>query len=129
MSIGVEYAIKQDVRNNPVVREVDLEQKRDFLRTLGWAALVVSLLIFAAWPRLNTQRRGIKIEDLRDQQAHEAALNRQYRLQREVLLRPQEIEKRAITTLHMARPSEHDTIILQRVPPSSRAGAIVAAVR
>ena len=37
MSIDLEYAIKQDIRNNPVVREVDREQKREFLRTLLWA--------------------------------------------------------------------------------------------
>jgi len=128
MSIG-EFAIKQDVRNNPVVREIDLEQKRDFFRVLGWAALVVSLLLFVVWPRLATQQSGIKIEDLRDQQAREAALNKQYRLQLEVLLRPQVIEQRAVETLHMMRAPQQDTLILERVPMPSHAGAVVAAVR
>ena len=49
MSIDVEYAIKKDIRNNPVIREIDLEQKREFLRTAGLAALVVAMLLFSAW--------------------------------------------------------------------------------
>lgn len=129
MNIGVEYAIKQDVRNNPVVREVDLEQKRDFLRTLLWAAVVVSLLIFAAWPRFKTQQSGIRIEDLRDQEQREKTLNSQYRLELEAVRRPQKIEQRATGVLHMTRPSEDETITLQRVPAPAAAGAIVAAVR
>jgi hypothetical protein len=129
MNIGVEYALKQDIKNNPVVREVDLEQKRDFFRTLGWAALVVLLLLFAAWPRLKSQQSGIKIEDLRDQQAREQALNRQYRLQLDMMRSPQVIESRAMRTLHMIHASPQDTIIIPRVPMSSHAGAIVAAVR
>ena len=47
MSIDLEYAIKQDIRNNPVVREVDREQRRGFVRVLGWAALAVGMLMFA----------------------------------------------------------------------------------
>ena len=39
MSIDVEYAIKKDIRNNPVVREVDTRQKREFLRIAGWLAV------------------------------------------------------------------------------------------
>jgi hypothetical protein len=48
MSIDVEYAIKKDIRNNPVVREIDVEQKRDFARTLRLAVAVVGMLLFAA---------------------------------------------------------------------------------
>ena len=39
MTNDLEFAIKQDIRNNPVVREVDLDQKREFVKMLGWAAL------------------------------------------------------------------------------------------
>ena len=32
MNIDLEYAIKKDIRNNPVVREIDTQQKREFRR-------------------------------------------------------------------------------------------------
>ena len=34
MKIDVEYAIKKDVRNNPVVRGVDVQQRRELFRSL-----------------------------------------------------------------------------------------------
>ena len=52
MSIDVEYAIKKDIRNNPVVREIDFEQKREFRRTLILAGLIVAMLLFSAWQHL-----------------------------------------------------------------------------
>jgi hypothetical protein len=47
MSVDLEFAIKQDIRNNPVVREVDTEQKREFLRLLAWAGIMVLMLLVA----------------------------------------------------------------------------------
>ena len=34
-SIDIEYAIKKDVRNNPIVREADTRQRQEFIRTAG----------------------------------------------------------------------------------------------
>lgn len=130
MSIDLEYAIKQDIRNNPVVREVDRDQKREFLRTLGWAALGVGMLMFALWPRASLMATGYRLERLREQLAAEQINQRKYRLDLEVLLRPQELQRRATRELHMVEPTERDTVVLERVPaslPASR--AIVAAVR
>ena len=42
MSIDVEYAIKKDVRNNPIVRGVDEKQRRALVRTLAVGVLVVA---------------------------------------------------------------------------------------
>jgi len=64
MSIDLEYAIKQDVRNNPVVREVDLAQKREFVRMLGWAGLVVLMVMFALWPRTTLLSSGYNLEEM-----------------------------------------------------------------
>ena len=49
MSIDVEYAIKKDVRNNPIVREVDLAQRQEFRRNVWLGVLVVATLLFSAW--------------------------------------------------------------------------------
>jgi hypothetical protein len=130
MSIDLEYAIKQDVRNNPVVREVDRDQKKEFLRTLGWAALFVGMLMFALLPRTSLMVAGYRVGDLRERLAAEKISQRKYRLELEVLLRPQELQRRAIRELRMIEPNEHDTVVLERVPASPPASrAIVAAVR
>jgi hypothetical protein len=130
MSIDLEYAIKQDIRNNPVVREVDRDQKKEFLRTLGWAGFFVAMLIFALAPRTSSMATGYRVGDLRERLATEQINQRKYRLELEVLLRPQELQRRAMRELRMIEPNEHDTVVLERVPASPPASrAIVAAVR
>jgi cell division protein FtsL len=129
MSVDLEFAIKQDIRNNPVVREVDTEQKREFLRLLVWAAVVVLMLLVALMPRYQSVTVGYTIEDLREEVAREKANGRKYRLERETWLRPQVIEDRAIRELGMSLPTERDTLVLERVPKSRPVDrAIVAAV-
>ena len=130
MSIDLEYAIKQDVRNNPVVREVDREQKREFVRTLGRAGLVLAMVMFALVPRTNLLSTGYRLEDLRDAVAKETEWQRELRLDLEVRLRPQELQKRAVRELQMVEPTEHDIVVIERVPPSALANrAIVASAR
>ena len=130
MTSDLEYAIKQDIRNNPVVREVDRAQKRELVRTLGWGVLSVCMLMFALMPRTSLVATGYKLEDLREELAQEVILQRQYKLDLEVALRPQALQKRATQLLSMIEPREEDTIVLERVPataPPSR--SIVAAAR
>jgi cell division protein FtsB len=129
MSIDLEYAIKKDIRNNPVVREVDLQQKHEFLRTLVLAALIVAMLLFSAWQHFEVVRSGYRLEELRARQAEEEALNRKLRLEIEVLLRPQALEERAVRTLHMVAPTEKDALVIERVRGASPSKAIVAEVR
>jgi hypothetical protein len=130
MSIDLEYAIKQDIRNNPVVREVDVEQKREFIRMLAWAAVMFVMLMIALLPKVSTVSTSYSVEDLRADLAREDALYRKYRLEMEQLQRPQLLERRAKLELGLVEPTEKDTLVIERVlpsPPASR--AIVAANR
>ena len=130
MSIDLEYAIKQDIRNNPVVREVDVEQKREFIRTLAWAAVMFLMLMIALLPKVTTVTTSYRVEDLRDDLAREEAFYRKYHLEMEQLLRPQLLEHRAKVELGLVEPTENDTLVIERVPPSPPANrAIVAANR
>jgi hypothetical protein len=130
MSIDLEYAIKQDIRNNPVVREVDVEQKREFIRMLAWAAVMFVMLMIALLPKVTTVTTSYRVEDLRDDLAREEAFYRQYHLEMEQLLRPQLLEHRAKVELGLVEPTENDTLVIERVPPSPPANrAIVAANR
>src|SRR5213076_2374232 len=42
-----EYAIKKDVRNNPIVREVDNARQRELWKWAGVAAFLVVVLLFS----------------------------------------------------------------------------------
>jgi hypothetical protein len=124
MSNDLEFAIKQDIRNNPVVREVDLDQKREFIRMLGWSALAIGTLMFALLPRANASNLGYKIDTLKNQLAAEQEWQRVYGLELETLLRPQEIRRRAVAELHMIDPPGDLILPLELVPvtaPASRA--------
>ncbi len=130
MSIDLEYAIKQDIRNNPVVREVDVEQKREFIRMLAWAAVMFVMLMIALLPKVTTVTTSYRVEDLRDDLAREEAFYRQYHLEMEQLVRPQLLEHRAKVELGLVEPTENDTLVIERVSPSPPANrAIVAANR
>jgi hypothetical protein len=128
MSVDLEFAIKQDIRNNPVVREVDAVQRREFFRLLGGAAAVLITVLVILWPRLSQQRQSYQMEYLREELAKETQLNRKYILEVETMLRPQILEQRA-TDLGMILPSENDTVILERVAPSPRPNRGIVAAR
>ena len=128
MSVDLEFAIKQDIRNNPVVREVDAVQRREFFRLLGGAAAVLVMLLLVLWPRFSQQRQSYRLEDLRREIEIEKELQRKYTLELETMQSPQELERRA-SALGMIVPSEHDTLVLDRVAPSPRPNRGIVAAR
>lgn len=129
MSIDVEYAIKKDIRNNPVVREIDTEQKREFLRSLVLGTLVVGALLFSAWQHQRMLENTREIEQLQGERAAEEELSRKLLLTREVQRAPQELDARARRELHMVAPTAADTLVIERAPVPAKAGAVIAAAR
>ena len=125
MSIDLEYAIKTDVRNNPVVREADTRHGQELRRTLFLAVLTVAMLLFSVWQRSNMVVAGYHINQLRDDFEHESVANRQLRLNLEALQAPQQIEARA-RALGLRRPALAETLVIERAHDSAPAGAIVA---
>jgi len=127
--MDVEYAIKKDVRNNPVVREIDREQKREFVRTAAIGAVIVAMVLFWAAQQFTIVDNGYAVERVRKALTEEEALNRRLRLEMETLEAPQRIEQRAINELHMVVPSVRDTMVIERAPAVVAGRAIVASVR
>lgn len=125
-SIDVEYAIKKDVRNNPIVREADTRQHEEFIRTAVAWSLIVGMVLFAAWQHFQILDHGFQIERLQHERAQEEVLNRQLRLTVETLKAPQRIENIAITQLHMVVPPAGSTLVIERVAPAAADKAIVA---
>jgi cell division protein FtsL len=129
MNIDVEYAIKKDVRNNPVVRGVDVQQRREFFRSFGVGAAVVAMLLFTLWQNNLLIDHGYKVQQLLAERAVEEGRNRQLRLELESLRAPAVVEQRAMTELGMVYPAPDQTLVIERVASSTSPTAIVARAR
>jgi cell division protein FtsL len=127
--VDIEYAIKKDVRNNPIVREVDADQRRTFARTLVVTALAVGMLLFSAWQHFAVLHQSYETGALQQQLAREEVLNRRLRLDLEVLRAPTRIEKIAIEDLHMVAPTQKDSVVIPRMsaPAPATAHATIVA--
>ena len=123
-----EYAIKKDVRNNPIVREVDESRVREMWRSAIAGVVLVVILLYSAWQHFELIRYGYRIEQVEHQRAEEQQANRHLRLSIQTLSRPDRIEHLA-AKLKLAPPSREDTIILERVVPSDAPAQSVVAQR
>ena len=123
----LKYAIKKDVRNNPVVREVDGRRQRELWRWAFIGALLVLLALFSASQHFELLRHGYRLEPLQRERAEEEEIRRHLRLEIETLRAPQRIERWATERLGLVVPEPGDTIVIDRaVAPERPASSIVA---
>ena len=127
-SADFEYAIKKDVRNNPIVREVDEARQRQLWRSLAIGGLLVLVILFSAWQNFALVQHGYDLQKLQAQIEEEQATNRRLRLEIEVLRSPQRIEALA-GQLELVAPAKGQSVVLERVVPAARPGASVVAAR
>ena len=124
-----EYAIRKDVRNNPIVREVDEQRQRELWQSAGVAVVLVLVLMFSAWQHFELLRHGYRLEQMQRERAVEADVNRHLRLEIETLRAPQRIEKLAQQRLGMVEPAPEDAVVLERVVAPQPPASSVVAVR
>jgi cell division protein FtsL len=124
-----EYAIKKDVRNNPIVREVDQERQRELWRSVGVAGFLVLVLLFSAWQHFELLRHGYEAEEMQRLRATEEETGRQLRLEIETLKSPRRIESLAMGQLHLVTPSRDEATVIERVQPADPPAASVVALR
>jgi cell division protein FtsL len=113
-----EYAIKKDVRNNPIVREVDRERHREMWRSTLIGVFLVVVLLFSAWQHFELLRHGYRLEEMQQERAAEEEINRHLRLEIETLRSPARIEQLATRRLHMVAPEPDDAAVIERVIPT-----------
>lgn len=124
--VDFEYAIRTDVRNNPIVREVDRDRLRELWRWALVCAMLVAVILFTAWQQFQLIRYGYKLEDLRQQRAAEEQIQRQLRLEVEVLGSPRRIGSIAASQLKLVPPTPTTSVIVERVTSSTPSRALVA---
>jgi cell division protein FtsL len=118
MAEAFEYAVRKDVRNNPIVREMDQARQRELWRLVVIAGFVVLVLLVSAWQHFELLRHGYQVEQMQKERASEEDAARQLRLEIEALRSPKRIEALATQQLHLVAPTRNEAIVIERVLPA-----------
>jgi cell division protein FtsL len=121
-----EYEIRKDVRNNPIVREVDERRQRELRVSLAIGVALVLVVLFSAWQHFELLRHGYALERMQRDRAELEEVNRHLHLEIETLRNPQRIEKIATERLGMVAPKTGQAIVLERVRTTPSASTVVA---
>ena len=124
-----EYAIKKDVRNNPIVRQVDEARQRELWHSAAIFSFLVLVVLFSAWQHFELLRHGYRIEEMQRQRAAEEEMARHLRLEIETLRSPARIEALAMQQLHFVAPLRDEAMVLERVVPADPPAHSVVAQR
>jgi cell division protein FtsL len=127
--VDFEYAIKKDIRNNPIVREVDEARQQQLWRTAAIAAVLLPVVLFSVWQQFEQVRHGYEIQRLEQERAAEQEINRHLRLEIETLRDPRRIERMALKQLRLVAPAGDQAIVIERVTPTAAPGRSMVAVR
>ena len=122
-----ERAIKKDIRNNPIVREIDQDRQLELWRSAGIGVFLVAVVLFSAWQHFELLRHGYEIEQMQQERAHELEVNRHLRLEVETLKAPRRIEQIATERLNLVAPTSDDAIVLERFQRPLPAPQVMAA--
>ena len=129
MTEPIEYALRKDVRNNPIVREVDESRHRELWKSVAVAAFFVTVLLFSAWQHFELLRHGYSLDEMQRERAALEETARHLRLEIEALRSPQRIEALALDELHLVAPSNTEALIIERVVPTELPSRSVVARR
>jgi hypothetical protein len=121
-----EHAIKMDVRNNPIVRELDRARQRELWRWMLVGSALVGVILFSLWQRFSVMRVATQIESTERELSRERELQRKLRLEVERLSAPRRIEQLALRA-HMIHVDRETVRIIVR--PVDGPGDQVAAAR
>lgn len=113
-----DYAVRKDVRNTQIVRELDRARHRELWRWVRIGSLLVGLLLYSAWQDFEVLRHGYRLEQLQKERKEQEEINRHLRLQIHSLKSPQRIARLATRQLRMVEPGKDDAIVIERAVPS-----------
>ena len=110
-----EYAVRKDVRNNPIVREVDRERHREMWRSLAVGSFLVAVLVFFVWRHNELLFSGYEIGDIQSARVEQEKFNEALRLEIETLKSLARLEIFAKRDLRMVVPAPEDHGVIERV--------------
>ena len=116
--LDFDYAGRRDIRNNPIVREIDKVRQRELWRSVAVGVFLVFVLLFSAWQHFELLQLGYRIEQMQDERTRELEINRHLKLEIETLQAPDRIERIATEQLDLVAPGSEEAIVIQRVVPA-----------
>lgn len=115
--------VSPQIRNAPIVRELDKARQRELRGSLVLAVPLVAVLLFSVWQHFELLQYGYRIEQMRQEYSRQQELNRHLRLEIEALRSPARIERVATGQLRMVAPNGAEELVLERIleaPPPDR---------
>jgi cell division protein FtsL len=128
-AMDFEYAIKKDIRNNPIVREVDEARQRQLWRSAAIGVVLVAVLLFSAWQHFEVLRHGMAMARVQQERAAEEEIKRHLQLEIQTLRSPKRIEQVATEQLHLIAPNRNQAIVIERVTPAAAPDKSIVAAR
>jgi len=115
-----EFYFVKHIDNSHLVREVDVERRRECFSLLGLGVLVFLSVLLFAWQHFQCVRDGYRVEQLKTERAGLEEWNHQLRLEQASLADPQRIDTLARTRLGMVSPRPQQVIrVGEPEPPAA----------
>ena len=115
-----EFYFVKHIDNSRLMREVDVERRRECFSLLGLGVLVFLFVLLFAWQHFQCVRYGYQVEQFKTERATLEEQNHRLRLEQAALADPQRIDTLARTQLGMVSPSPQQVI---RMDSSDRVAA------
>ena len=125
----LEYAVRREIQNSRIVREVDRERQREQWRSLGIGVFLAAVVLASAWQQFELLQHGYGVGQLQQQRARELEINRQLRLEIETLRSPSRIERIATERIGLVAPTEDEAFVIEHVRPAPTPARSVLAAR
>jgi cell division protein FtsL len=116
-----EFYFVKHIDNSRLVREVDVERRRECFSLLGLGVLVFLFVLLFAWQHFQCVRYGYQIEQFKSERGTLEEQNHQFRLEQAALADPQRIDTLARTRLGMVSPSPQQVIRVGGPDPAADA--------
>ena len=116
-----EFYFVKHIDNSRLVREVDVEHRRECFSLLGLGVLVFLFVFMLAWQHFQCVRDGYQIEQYKAQYAALEEQKHQLRLEQAALADPERIDTLARTRLGMVTPNPRQIIRVGSAEPEAAA--------
>ena len=112
-----EFYFVKHIDNSHLVREVDVEHRRECFGLFGICVLVFLFVLLFAWQHFQCVRDGYHIEQFKIEYANLEEQNHRLRLEQAALADPQRIDALARTRLGMVTPRPPQVIRVGKAAP------------
>ncbi len=109
------------IDNSRLVREIDVERRRECFSLLGLGVLVFLFVLLFACQHFQSVRYGYQIEQLKAEYTTLEEQNHQFRLEQAALTDPKRIDTLARTRLGMVSPGPQQVIRVGEPEPAVNA--------